>query len=117
MPYFLIENKEELLKRDNGKKKYPTWYAYGRSQSLLPPIKKSIYIPCFINPNNFKDYIYIKNPILYKSCLCIEPNNENDIDLIINSILQNISYIINNSSKKSGGWININSTILYSIPI
>lgn len=114
---YLIENKEELLKRDKGKKKYPTWYAYGRSQSILPPTKKSIYIPCFINPSKFKDYIYIKNPMLYKSCLCIEPNNEEDINLIINSILQNISFIINNSSKKSGGWININSTILYSIPI
>lgn len=31
---YLKSNQEELAKRDNGHKKYPKWYAYGRSQAL-----------------------------------------------------------------------------------
>lgn len=114
---FLQKNKEELSKRDKGKKKYPTWYAYGRSQSIIYPTKKSIYIPCFINPINIKELLYIKDPILYQNCLCIEPNNSKDINLIKNLIIKNIKFIEENSAKRSGGWINISSRILYQISI
>lgn len=31
---YLESNQEELAKRDHGHKKYPRWYAYGRSQAL-----------------------------------------------------------------------------------
>lgn len=115
--YYLLENKEELAKRDKGKKSYATWYAYGRTQSILYSENKCIFIPCFIHPDSIKENIFIKKNILHSSCLCIKPFDENNIDLIIESIINNIDFIKENSSKKSGGWINLSSRILYDVPI
>jgi adenine-specific DNA-methyltransferase len=116
---YLLKNKDELLKRDNGNKNYPTWYAYGRSQSIKYINKKCIYIPCFIDPdpNIIRNNIFINENILHYSCICIEPNDEKDIDFIKNIIINNIDFIKNNSSKRSAGWINLNSSLLYNLPL
>jgi len=113
---FLLENKDELSKRDKGNKEYATWYAYGRTQSLLISKKQNvIYLPCFINPDNIT--IDIKPSMLYQSCLCIEPNTDADMITIKNSIMKNINFIKSISSKRSGGWINLSSSNLYKVPI
>jgi hypothetical protein len=114
---YLLLNKDELSKRDKGRKTYPSWYAYGRSQSINTSSRRSIYIPCFIYPDNIKNCLFIKEPMLHHSCLCIEPKNEKDIECIIMSIIKNIDFITVNSSKRSGGWITLSSRILYQIPI
>ena len=114
---FLENNKTELSNRDKGNKTYPEWYAYGRSQSLKYSNKKCIYIPCFVDPKNINNSMFIKNGMLFQGCLCIEPYNENDVDIIVNAIKKNINFISNNSSKRSGGWINISSRILYQIKL
>lgn len=113
---YLTKQKDELEKRDKGKKKYPAWYAFGRSQSIQFSNKKCIYIPCFINPSNIEKKIFVKEGMLHQSCLCIEPINENDIQKIIKSIIKNVEFINNNSSKRSGGWISLSSRVLYEIP-
>lgn len=116
---YLVKHKTELAKRDKGNKTYPQWYAYGRSQSIKYSNKKCIYIPCFVDPKNIQKNIFIKQNVLHFSCLCIEPydNYTNDIiDIIINIIINNIDFIDNNSSKRSAGWINISSRVLYEIP-
>lgn len=119
---YLCDNKQELAKRDKGNKIYALWYAYGRTQSLQSsnpsnPSQqiKYIYIPTFINPENIT-YL-IDDPKLFVSCLCIMPNDNKYIDIIINAIKQNIEYIKNNSSKRGGGWINLTSTVIKNIPI
>ena len=55
--------------------------------------------------------------MLFQGALCIEPYNENDIERIVEYITTNINFINNNSSKRSGGWINISSRVLYEIPL
>ena len=50
---YLKSNQEELAKRDNGHKKYPKWYAYGRSQALNLRGQRLLFPhicdrPCFI---------------------------------------------------------------------
>lgn len=116
---YLLENKDELSKRDKGNKKYPTWYAYGRSQSIKFPIgnskeSKVIYISTMINPKNIK--CMINDPILHYKSLCIEILDDNyTCDDIINIILDNKEYISNNSSKRGNGWINLSSTLLKNI--
>ena len=112
---YLLENKEELSKRDNGNKSYPAWYAYGRSQSIKYINKKCIYIPCFLEPSTIPSNLFEYKNILHCGCLCVEPNDENNIDLIKNIIISNIEYIANNSSKRSAGWINISSSVLYNL--
>ncbi len=113
---YLEENKTELAKRDNGNKTYPMWYSYGRTQSIKP-CKKSIIMPCFCDPENIENYIRIVEDTLYYSCLCIEPINCDDIQLIIDVIIKNKLYIKQNSSKRSGGWINLSSSVLNSISL
>lgn len=114
---YLLKHKEELSKRDNGNKNYPIWYAYGRTQSIKYIDKLCIYLPCFIDPKFIEKNIYINKNILHCSCLCIEPNDNINIDIIIKLIIDNIQFISNNSSKRSAGWINISSRILYDIPL
>lgn len=114
---YLVNNKEELSKRDKGAKTYPEWYAYGRSQSIVYNDKKCIYIPCFIDPKSIEQYIFIHQNILHHSCLCIEPNNEGEIEVIIKYIVNNIDFIEQNSSKRGGGWINVSSRVLYEVPL
>jgi adenine-specific DNA-methyltransferase len=113
---YLLKNKDELANRDKGNKTYPAWYAYGRSQSIKYANKLCLYIPCFIDPKNIKNNLYTNQNVLHISCLCIEPNNVEDIDKIRKSIINNIDFINNNSSKRSAGWINISSRILYDVP-
>ena len=113
---YLVNNKEELQKRDKGKKTYPTWYAYGRSQSILYSTKTCVYISSFLDPRKISESLYIKQGTLHHNCLCIEPKNEDNIPDIIDAIKNNIQFISNNSAKRSGGWINISSRILYQVP-
>lgn len=113
---FLEKNKTELSKRDNGNKTYPMWYSYGRTQSIKP-CKKAIILPCFCDPDKLENCIQIEENILYYSCLCIEPINCDDIQLIIDVIIKNKLYIKENSSKRSGGWINLSSSVLNSISL
>lgn len=54
---YLLSKKDVLLKRDKGKtEKYPTWYAYGRTQSLQMPRYK-LFFPKFAN-NPIKCILY-----------------------------------------------------------
>ena len=113
---YLLQHKDELAKRDKGNKTYAQWYAYGRTQAIkiIKNKSKVIYIPSFINPNNF--VINIQSPTLYHSCLCIEPHNEEDIENIKQCIIDNIEFLKSTSTKRSGGWINVSSSNLYKIP-
>ena len=112
---YLIKNKEELGKRDKGKKSYATWYAYGRTQSIKKSDTECLYIPCFVDPKNITIKTY--KDILHYSCLCIQPKDKTDLEYIKKIIIKNIDYITLNSQKRSGGWINISSRVLYDIVV
>jgi len=113
---FLMLNKDELSKRDKGNKTYPKWYAFGRSQSLIKPTKnKVIYIPAFLNPADFQ--IEASTPALFYNCLCIEPNTEELVDTILQTIKKNSEMLSNISTKRGGGWINISNKNLYKLPV
>jgi methylase of polypeptide subunit release factors len=43
---YLLAIKDELAKRDKGKKEYPEWFSYGRSQGLIP-YKAKILTPLY----------------------------------------------------------------------
>ena len=113
---YLEKNKEELAKRDKGNKTYPAWYAYGRSQAIKIVENDCIYIPCFINPDEIKNVMKIYKNMLHYSCLRIESiDTSYSIDMIQNAIINHIDMIRDNSSKRSGGWINLSSRVLYII--
>jgi adenine-specific DNA-methyltransferase len=114
---YLETQKERLSNRDKGNKEYPKWYSYGRSQSIkLPSRDRVIYIPVFIDPTNIQYTIDV--PTVYSGCLCIElTTDEYTNEEVINAIKKNIEYIKSNSSKRGGGWINLSTKTLLSVPI
>ena len=114
---YLETQKQKLSNRDKGNKEYPKWYSYGRSQSIkLPSRDRVIYIPVFIDPTNIQYTIDV--PTVYSGCLCIElTTDEYTNEEVINAIKKNIEYIKSNSSKRGGGWINLSTKTLLSVPI
>ncbi len=113
---YLTEHKHELSLRDKSNKTYPKWYAYGRTQSLVKSLKETvIYIPAFINPDDF--VMTTRSPVLFQSCLCIEPNDGIRTEQIEKAINENINYLKEVSAKRGGGWITVSSRNLYEISI
>lgn len=112
---FLVENKEELSKRDKGKKQYETWYAFGRRQGLLrsdSDHEQCIYVST-MGPKNFK--LFSRPSILFYSGLMIIPNSVDQTNIIINNINRNREFIYENSSKRGSDWINITPKVLLNI--
>ena len=113
---YLVENKDELAKRDKGNKIYKKWYAFGRTQSLVKPkSEKVIYVSTMVNPEKI-DY-KIDSSKLSISCLSITPNDTYTTEHILDILHKNTKYIEDNSSKRGGGWINLSSTVLKNISI
>ena len=117
---YLLDNKNELLMRDKGNKEYPEWFAFGRTQGIIKPENKFnknlLYIPIFIDPNNF--YIIEHKSILHYASISINiTNNDISTEFIKNIIYNSIDYITKSSSKRGSGWINLSSTILNEINI
>ncbi len=124
---YLLSNKEELEKRDKGNKKYSSWYAYGRTQSIKPlkPSSSFLLISTMLNPMQIKNFIFDvntnnndnQNLMLFYKCLCIEPLIPNSIDIIKNTIINNHELISSLSSKRTSNWINVSNSVLYKLPI
>jgi adenine-specific DNA-methyltransferase len=114
---YLESEKTRLSNRDKGKKTYPMWYSYGRSQSLkLPKRSQVIYIPVFVDPANIQ--YAMDEPAVYSGCLCIElTTDEYRNEDVIDTIKKNIEYIQANSSKRGGGWINLSTKTLLNLVI
>jgi hypothetical protein len=112
---YMESHKDELAKRDKGNKVYPKWYSYGRTQSLKIANKEKImYIPTFADPKNIN--YKIDRPMLCVGCLSLEVNDENyKLEYIKETLEKNKKFIIDNSSKRGGGWLNISSRILKQI--
>jgi len=113
---YLLTHKTELSNRDKGNKTYPMWYSYGRTQSIKYNDTLCVYIPCFLDPKCIEKNMFTHRNVLHYSCLCLEPNGVTP-DVIIDCIVRNIKFINENSAKRSAGWINMSSRVLYDIPL
>jgi hypothetical protein len=114
---YLEQQKVELSKRDKGHKTYPKWYSYGRTQALkISKNDKVIYVSTLSDSNDIK--YKIDKSMLFIGCLCIElKTNEYTLKNIKQILENNKEFIINNSSKRAGGWLNMSGRILKQIPI
>ena len=104
--HYLEGNREKLAKRDNGHKKYPKWYAYGRSQALnirgkrllLPHICDA---PCFVFCDNEKLLFYDGYSIMAKT--------QRQLEIIRRILSSDIFwyYITKTSKPYSGGFFSL----------
>ena len=61
---YLLANKFNLSTRDKGNKTYPSWYAYGRTQSLQP-IKNKLFLPKITNSSPYSIISSDENLMFY----------------------------------------------------
>lgn len=114
---YLESHKAELAKRDKGNKVYPKWYSYGRTQSLIKYTSAQVmYISSFADPDHIQ--YKIDTPKIFSSCLCLEVTDTTyTLEKIKEILIKHKQFIIDNSSKRGGGWITISGRTLKAIPV
>lgn len=103
---YLLSNKEELAKRDNGHKEYPKWYAYGRSQALNLTGERLLVphicdFPCFVHCDN--------ELLLFYDGYSIFAGSSRQLEIIRRLLTSNIFwyYITKTSKPYSGGFFSL----------
>ena len=114
---FLEQYKNELLKRDKGKGKYPTWYAYGRTQGMNN-FGKKLLIPYIAN----KPFSYIaeQKDLLFYCGYALFSEDTSKL-IILKKIIESsvFKYYIDNTSKPySDGYMSYAKNYIknFSIP-
>ena len=75
-----------------------------------------MYVSTLSDPENIK--YKIDDNMLFIGCLRIDlKTDEYTLEKIKQILENNKDFIINNSSKRAGGWLNISGRILKQIPI
>ena len=103
---YLCDYREELSKRDKGHKKYPAWYAYGRTQALNFYGERLLFphicdFPCFVYSND-------KN-LLYYDGYAVFSKNKIELEVVRKVLTSDIFwyYIVNTSKPYTGGFFSL----------
>jgi adenine-specific DNA-methyltransferase len=101
---YLRDHKARLDERDSGNVHgYPTWYAYGRTQALVPmPSKTRVFLPTVVR-NIRSSYITTTVPLFY-SGLYLEPCDGSSIATIKKHLIEHETRILQQSNHRAGGW-------------
>lgn len=109
---YLLDNKDNLEKRDKGNKKYDAWYAYGRKQSITTYQNTRLFIPTLVS--NIKDNMILADVPLFYSGLWIDIKasykdkiNTQDIQ---NTLMKVEESILQKSNVKSQGWFSLSKS-------
>ena len=107
--HYLYSQKEELKKRDKGKQeKYPTWYAFGRTQSMILPRYK-LFFPKIANHSLQCVLSDDANLLLYNGMAFVSEDRKKLMTL--QKVLQsNIfwSYVLANAKPYASGYVSLN---------
>ena len=101
---YLLNYKSRLDNRDSGKVgTYPAWYAFGRTQSLMPHSEKRLFISAVVR--NIREHLFVKSVPLYYSGLWLQPVGKNkSLSKIRTQLVKNEELILQNSNNRAGGW-------------
>lgn len=100
---YLSAHKDELRQRDGGKKKYGSWYAYGRTQGLNG-FGEKIIMPMMGNRPSF---LLVKDPnTLFYCGYALFPKNKKDVGILLKILNSEILwyYLKKTSKNYSGGY-------------
>ena len=104
---YLNSNKARLNKRDSGDvSDYPAWYAYGRTQSIVPNRRVRLFLSSIIRGNVPIDkQVIVASPELYYAGLWLEPiDRKTSVEQMLEWLRINHDAILQNSNIRSGGW-------------
>jgi adenine-specific DNA-methyltransferase len=102
---YLLEYKNILQQRDNGKKIYEKWYAFGRRQALDINDDDRIFISSLAK--DICNSVFICKTDLFYSGLHISPKSGISKEYILDIIKTNECKILNNSNIKSNKWFSL----------
>lgn len=105
---YLSTKKDQLLKRDKGKtQKYPVWYAYGRTQSLVMPQFKLFFPKIANKPLNC--IIQCDSKLLLYNGIAFVCNELKTLQILKRIIESNIfwDYIVKNAKPYSSGYYSL----------
>ena len=117
---YLCSQRKQLAKRDKGKiDKYPTWYAYGRTQSLIMP-KYKLFFPKFANKPLHCVLRDDADLMLYNGVAFVSDDLEKL--QVLKSVLDSDafwSYIVKNAKPYSTGYYSLSGVDIknFGIPI
>ena len=97
---YLVDHKNILALRDSGK--YPLWFCYGRTQSLMPYHGNRLFISTVVH--DIKDSLITKDIELYYAGLWIKPVATKSIESLKNMLIKNEDLILQQSNHRDGGW-------------
>ena len=104
--HYLANHKAELATRDKGKKKYPKWYAYGRTQALNLTGERLLFPhicdkPCFVDSED-------RNLLFYDG-YAIFANSSRKLEIVRRVVLSDVFwyYISRTSKPYSGGFFSL----------
>lgn len=116
---FLLNNKEELLKRDKGDiSKYPTWFSYGRTQGLNLQGKKVLFPYICGHPIA----VYSADPALLFYCgYAVFSEDKDDLALIESLMTSELYwfYILKTSKPYAKGYMSVakNYVVNFGYPV
>lgn len=103
---YLEDNRDELAKRDKGKKQYPKWYAYGRTQALNLIGERLLFPHICDNPS----FIYSgERDLLFYDGYALFAKSHRQLEIIRRVISSDIFwyYITRTSKPYSGGFFSL----------
>lgn len=105
---YLLSQRGQLIKRDKGHAdKYPVWYAYGRTQSLIMPRYK-LFFPKFANKPLHCVLIDDENLMLYNGVAFVSDNIEKL--QVLKNVLESDTfwnYLVKNAKPYSSGYYSL----------
>ncbi len=114
---YLLSQKELLSTRDKGKGKYPTWYAYGRNQSL-EKMRYKLFFP-HITPHLPHYKITADENLLFYNGIAVVSDNKKELQLLQKIMESDVFwfYVESTSKNYSSGYYSLSRNYIKNFGI
>lgn len=118
---YLCAIRPQLAERDRGAKRYPAWYAYGRSQGLIPPGPALLY-PLYGREPRFLPDATPKRLICNGQALTVRADAPDGWSLALLGALLHRSPVLrfimaNTANKIAGGYWTYSRVLISAVPL
>ena len=106
---YLQSQRDELKKRDKGKQeKYPVWYAFGRTQSMILPRYK-LFFPKIAN-HSLKCVLSDDPDLLLYNGMAFVSDNREQLQVLQKVLQSHVSwsYVMTNAKPYASGYVSLN---------
>lgn len=114
---YLLKHKDDLAKRDKGKREYEEWYAYGRRQGMVK-YKYQLFFP-HISPKIPNYVLSEQRDLLFHNGLAILSNERESLEILKVLMSSRLFwfYVINTSKPYGSGYFSFSRNYIKSFGI